>query len=222
MRGAALSAVLLVAGVATARESPGLQGVGRISVQGGWRLTRNSTFYEGYYGRPENRGLERAPTSPGGPVVAATFGYSMTEVVELSLDVFVTGERLQLTGRPTLLTATYGAVAGLRLQWLVDALAPEGVVPFVGVLAGPIAALSTVEGGSGVREVASQMLMGSVGLNWRLSPQWGLTAEYRLSAARGLTPFDTGPRSFSAGGNWFTLGLTYSFPPDGGRPFPDY
>lgn len=222
MRRVALWTVLLVAGVATAREPPRLQGVGRITVQGGWRLTRNSTFYEGYYSRPENRGLERAPTSPGGPVVAATFGYAMTEVVELSLDVFATGERLQLTGRPTLITTTYGALAGLRLQWLVDALAPEGVVPYVGLLGGPIAALAVVESGTGVREVASQMFMGSVGVNWRLSPSWGLTAEYRLSVARGLTPFDGAPRSFSAGGNWFTLGLTYSFPPDGGRPFPDY
>jgi hypothetical protein len=191
----------------------------RITVHGGWRLTSNDTFYERYYDLDEYKGLQRAPASPGGPYVGATFGYSASELVEVGIDLFATGERLQLTGSPPITTVTYGALVGLRFQALLDVLTANGVVPFIGLQSGPVLVLSSVDG-PGIRETFTQGWAGTVGVNFRLSPHWGLAADYRLVFARGINPFsgsglpglkDLG--SYNAGGNWFSVGVTFFFPP---------
>ena len=65
-------ALLLVAGSASAQEEEEaltpLNGVGRITIQGGWRLSSNGTFYDSFYALPDYQGVERAPISPGGPL----------------------------------------------------------------------------------------------------------------------------------------------------------
>ncbi len=218
-------ALLLVAGSASAQEEEELaplNGVGRISIQGGWRLSSNDTFYDSFYALPDFQGAERAPISPGGPFLAGSFAYSVTDLIELGIDLFATGEQLKLTGAPTLNNVTYGALVGVRFQGLLDVLTPEGVVPFVGIQTGPTLALSQAEG-VGVREIFTQTWAGSVGATFRLSHRWGLTAEYRLAFVRGQSAFNTRKEfeqlaSYNAGGNWFALGVTYLLPADPSRP----
>ncbi|QRK05852.1 hypothetical protein JQX13_37800 [Archangium violaceum] len=227
MRRFLLLCALLAAASASAQEyeeplAP-LNGVGRITVQGGWRLTTNSTFRDSFYSLPAHQGMERAPASPGGPFLAGSFGYSVSELIELGIDVFATAEQLRLTGAPTLTNITYGGLVGLRFQTLWDILTPEGVVPFVGLQTGPTLVYSLAEK-AGRREVVTQTWVGSMGATFRFSSRWGLTAEYRLAFARGRSAFSNLPEyknlaSFNAGGNWFALGVTYMLAPEPSRPF---
>lgn len=204
--------LLAVPGLAAAQSS--LDGVGRISTQLGWRLTTNRTFTDGYYSQPANVSLQRAEGSPGGPLVAATFGYAVTDHVELGVDLFATGERIHLTGAPTLTTLTYGAMVGLRLQTLFEGVGPQGLIPWVGILSGPTLVLSTFEGSSGTEGVRQAWGL-SAGASLRLTPRWAATAELRGVLVRGPVK-DLG--SVNGGGAWMALGLTYSFDPEPSRP----
>jgi hypothetical protein len=204
----------LAASTAFAQDgAPSLEGEGRLSIQGGWRYVANSTFYNGYYSqRPE---LERSPQSHGGPLVVGSFAYAVTDLVEVGIDLFGTAERMQLTGQPELTILNYGALLGVRFQGWLN-LGPEGTVPFLGLLTGPMLASSTFKG-QPVRELLSQAWAGSAGATLRLTPRWGVTLEYRLAFARGAVGkpeerFGT----FNAGGSWLSVGVSYTFPPEAG------
>lgn len=223
MRRLLLLAILLATGSASAEELAPLNGVGRVSIQGGWRLTGNDTFYDSFYSLPAYKDLARAPASRGGPFGAGSFAYAASENIELGIDLFLTTEQLKLTNAPTLTNITYGALVGVRFQTLVDFLTPEGIIPFIGLETGPTLVFSTAEG-VGKRELFTQSWAGTVGATFRFSPHWGLTAEYRLSFARGQAAFRNEDAykdlaSFNAGGNWFALGVTYLMSPEPSRPF---
>jgi hypothetical protein len=209
-----LLAVLLLTAPGLAAAQASLDGVGRISTQLGWRLTTNRTFTDRYYSQPANLSLQRAEGSPGGPLVAATFGYAVTEHVELGIDLFATGERIELTGSPTLTTLTYGAMVGLRLQTLFEGVGPEGLVPWVGILTGPTLVLSTFEGSPGVEGVRQAWGL-TAGGSLRLTPRWAATLELRGVLVRGPVK-DLG--SVNGGGAWLSLGATYSFDAEPSRP----
>lgn len=207
-----------------------LRGVGRFSLQTGWRLTSNESFYQSYYGRhPE---LGRAPASPGGPLLVGSFAYAFTDVVELGIDLVATGERLRLTGQPTLTTMSFGALVGVRFQKLLLGVGPHGLVPFAGVLVGPTYVLSRFDGVPSNQESVPTALVGSLGATLRMSSRWGLTAEYRLAFVRARPGFVRQPDlglesfgSFNAGGNWLSVGFTYAWPPKvsrGGGGFTDF
>jgi hypothetical protein len=205
----------LAAFTASAQGGPSLAGGSRISVQGGWRYVSNGTFYDTYYALPQNQALERAPQSHGGPLAAATFAYSITDLVELGIDLFGLLERPKLTNQPPLTTAAYGALVGLRFQGWLD-LGPEGTVPFLGILTGPMLATAVFKG-EPPRETLSQAWAGTAGAIMHLSPQWGLTVEFRQVFARGAVGrSDQQFGSFNAGGSWLTVGVNYAFPPDPG------
>ncbi|SEK70981.1 hypothetical protein SAMN05444354_102140 [Stigmatella aurantiaca] len=215
--GFALAAALCAPAAFASEDGPLREGVGRITVQGGWRLVANDTFYDRYASRPENAGLEPSPRSQGSPIGMATFAYAITDLVELGVDLFGTLERLQLTGQPRLTTISYGALLGLRLQGGLN-VGPEGLVPFVGVLTGPLLASAAFQG-QAAKETLIQAWGATVGATFRLTPVWGLTAEYRLVRARGAVEAP-GRRfgTFNAGGSWFGLGITYTFPPGPSEP----
>lgn len=207
--------VTFAALTASAQGEPSLAGGSRVSVQAGWRYVSNGTFYDTYYSRPENQGLERAPQTHGGPLGLATFAYSITDLVELGVDLFALGEKPQLTNQPPLTTWGYGALVGLRFQSWLD-LGPEGTVPFLGILTGPLLATATFQD-QPPRETLSQAWAGTAGAIMRLSPQWGLAVEFRQVFARGAVGRkDQAFGSFNAGGSWLTVGVNYSFPPDPG------
>jgi hypothetical protein len=222
MRRLVFLALLFIAASASAHELAPLNGVGRISIQGGWRVSSNDTFYDSFYALPSNQGLERAPESPGGPFLAGSFAYAVSDSIEIGIDLFATGEQLRLTGAPTLLNVTYGALVGVRFQTVLDFLTPEGVVPFVGIQSGPTLVYSQADL-VGKRELFTQAWVGNVGATLRFSSQWGLTAEYRLAFARGQSAYNNRDAykelsSFNGGGNWFALGVTYFMAPDPIRP----
>lgn len=199
-----------------------LKGVGRMSIQLGWRMSPNETFYRDYYtSRP---GLERAPGSPGGPLFAGSFGYSFAEFFELSIDLVVTGERLRLTQQPTLTTGTFSSLVGFRFQKLLSGVGPEGLVPFVGALIGPTFVVSRFKDVPSNQESNTIGVGTTLGATLRLSPRWGLTAEYRLTFIEGRPGFvrqpDLALQSFSpfnAGGHWLSVGFAYWWPPKPSR-----
>ncbi|WP_244238381.1 hypothetical protein [Corallococcus terminator] len=211
-----------------------LDGVGRITVEAGYRLTSNATLYESWYGaKGPGAGLERAPESTGAPVGALTFAYAVSDLVELGLDLFGSAQNLRLTESLSdgttvsrkVSTLSYGLLVGLRFQGVLD-IGPQGLVPFVGLHTGPTV-ISSQREGSALQENVGQAWVGSLGATLRLSAKWGITAEYRLMFLRG--PVESpdaakfkGPFSFSNGGNWFSLGVTYTFPPDPSRPLPTF
>ena len=67
----------------------------------------------------------------------------------------------------------------------------------------------------------TQAWAGTLGATLRVSPRWGLTAEYRISFVRGPVGSIGEQKfgSFNGGGSWFALGLTYVWPPDPSRSF---
>ncbi|MFY0576049.1 hypothetical protein ACN28S_18310 [Cystobacter fuscus] len=151
MRGLVLFALLLAAATASAQEESEelvpLNGVGRITVQGGVRLSSNNTFFDSFYALPGfecSVGCSRE--TPAGPFAAATFGYSVTDFIEVGIDLFYTHQQLRLTNAPLHTNITYGALLGLRFQGLLEILTPQGVVPFIGLETGPSLAYSLVEG----------------------------------------------------------------------------
>jgi hypothetical protein len=190
-----------------------LDGTSRLSVQTGWRYTPNTRFYDNYYSDVDNRGLQRSRGAIGGPLLTGTFAYSITNLVELGIDLFATYERMQLTGQPGLNAVTYGALLGLRFQHRFD-IGPHGLVPSVGLLLGPLLAAAYFDGGFAV-ENYTQAIGATVGATLGLTPKWGLRVEYRLLAAKG-TAEDVG--LYEAGGNWFSVGFNYTFPSEPDRP----
>ncbi|MFL5344664.1 MAG: hypothetical protein ACJ8AT_07715 [Hyalangium sp.] len=206
----------LVAFTASAQDDgPSLEGVGRISIQGGWRYAANTTFYDHFYSVPGNEGLTRTSPSRGGPLVAGTFAYGISDLVELGIDLFAHGQRIQLTGQPQLTTVGYGALIGLRFRSWLD-IGPEGMVPFLGLLTGPILATAAFEG-QPLHETYSQAWGGTVGATFRLNPTWGISAEFRQIFARGAVVLNNqNVGSFNAGGSWLTVGVNYTFPKDFG------
>jgi hypothetical protein len=235
MRRLVLLCVVLGASRALARvEESGpvpLDGVGRVTVQGGWRLSGNDTFYDSFYALPGYTCTEGClRDSQGGPFLSATFAYSASDFVEVGIDLFGTQQTVRLTHAEPLSNTTYGALLGVRFQGLFAVLTPQGVVPFIGLQTGPSLASSQVQG-VGRQQVLMQPWVGTVGATVRFSAHWGLTAEYRLAFARGRSPYNDqtplvgtdasaykGLASYNAGGNWFALGVTYLLEPDPSRP----
>ncbi|AEI67536.1 hypothetical protein [Corallococcus macrosporus] len=207
--------------------STSLDGVGRITIQGGWRITPNKTLYDGWYARQANQGLPRAREVTGGPTVTASFAYAISDLLEVGIDLFGTKSRLYLNepgadGAPPQArqvdTLGYGALIGLRFQTVLPGIGPHGLVPFAGLLTGPTLA-SSERKGEALQEITTQAWMGNVGATLRLTPRWGITADYRLAFLRGPVGPSTGRvGSFSLGGSWLSLGVTYSFPAEPSRP----
>jgi hypothetical protein len=192
---------------------PELDGSRRFSLVTGWRYTPNTRFYEDYYADPDNRGLKRSAGAFGGPLLAGSFAYSVTNLIEVGIDLFATYERMLLTGKPGLNAITYGALVGLRFQHRFE-LGPHGLIPSVGVLLGPLLAAAYFDGGRAV-ENYTQAIGTTVGATLGLTPEWGLRFEYRLIAAEGAAE-NVG--TYQAGGSWFSVGINYQFPSVPDRP----
>jgi hypothetical protein len=212
MRGVLSLLVLLTASVALAQyaeseEPPKLKGTSRISVMGGWRYAPNFKFYDRYYSRADARGMERARSALGGPSLTGTFAYSVAEPFELGIDLFTTYERIELTDQPGLNAVTYGALIGLRFQKRLQ-VGREGLIPFGGLLIGPLIAAAFFDGGRSVERNSTALGL-SVGATWRLTPQWGVCFEFRQIIAGGDVE-DFG--SYNAGGSWLSVGMTYVLP----------
>lgn len=194
-------------------KAPRLKGSRRFSPQVGWRYTPNTRFLDTYYTRSENRGLERAGGPIGGPLVVGTFAYSPLDWLELGIDMFATYERMRLTDRPGLNVVTFGGMVGLRFQRRLE-IGSEGFIPFVGVLLGPTFTGAYFDGGRSV-ETFTNGIGATAGGTLRLTREWGLSFEYRLTYAQGRAERIG---AYNAGGSWLAVGLTYILPKVEGRP----
>lgn len=204
--------VLLTASTASAQydeeELPEvLESSSRFSLQTGWRYTPNTQFLDEFYSQPKYQSLKPTGRAIGGPLLTATFAYSPLEWLELGIDLFTTYERMQLTNLTALNAMTFGAVVGLRFQKRLE-IGSKVLVPSVGVLMGPMFAVSYFDGGGAV-ENAPTAIGGTVGATLRLSEKWGLAFEYRLLLGKGEAE-KVGP--YDALGNWFSMGMTYQLP----------
>lgn len=190
----------------------GLVGTGRVSLQPGWRLTPNDTFYAS----ASAVGAPPATLSPGGPALSSSFAYSINDLIELGIDLFAGAELLRLEGQEPLVSLTYGGVVGLRLHWALGDWGPlEDVVPYAGLLGGPVLVYASGGNLAAPSELATTGYMGSLGISARLGDRWGLCAEYRLLAVRGVVP---GIGSVNGGGSWLGIGVTWYFPAEVASP----
>ncbi len=181
-----------------------LERTNRFSLQAGWKYTPNTTFFNNYYARSENRGLTRVNGTSGGPLVAGTFAYSPLDWLEVGFDLFFTYERMTLAELPPLNTLSFGLLLGVRAQqWFK--VGNKELIPFVGALAGPMFAASYFPGSRSVENYADALGL-TAGATLRIAPKWGLCFEYRLMLGKGQAErFGV----YEAGGNWFTVGVTY-------------
>jgi hypothetical protein len=184
-------------------------GTGRITFAPGWRLTPNDTFAKS----AELAGTPLGHSLPGGPVGIASFAYAATEELEVELSMYGGAEFLKLEGLPTLTSVTYGALAGLRLGY---SFWEDRVRPSLLFATGIALVMTTGGGMEGLTEKLSQIYVPGVGVSFSLGTNWDLTLDYRLLlAVRGSVP---GIGSINGGGSWFTIGISYLFPPDFGHP----
>lgn len=184
-------------------QSEGIEGWGRISLLGGWRWVPNWYFAE----RAASAQAPFVRPSPGGPVAAASFGYGAMEWVELSVDLFYGSESFELQGHQPFSSVTYGATIGPRLT--ARSLFFRAVAPHASVQAGP--GLSTVTSSS---IPASERLLGLLSANGgftvHVAERWGVTFDVRWVMAR--FPVE-GVGSINVGGVWFSVGVSFFFPP---------
>lgn len=206
MRRAAALALLVVAPLAAAESPHSMDGIGRISVQGGWRYVPNGYFA----GKADAAGSPFLAPSPGGPAVVASFGYGTSEWLEVAIDAFGAYETFELAGNSPFNAWTYGALVGVR-AWAIDRPF-RGLMPWVGLQLGP--ALATISSPS--MPGAERLLGGlsaSGGVVYRWTDEWGLSAELRWLQAR-VPVGDIG--GANAGGVFFTLGVTHFAATTGG------
>ncbi|MBK7863267.1 MAG: hypothetical protein IPJ65_32615 [Archangiaceae bacterium] len=209
IRAAVLSAVMAVSSASAAeRWENGIDGVGRISVMGGWKLASNDWFFAraGEGGHPVvNRGI-------GGPQGQASFGYGAISWLEVAIDLFVGYDRFTLDGVPPISTLSYGALLGVRFV-AMDLFFP-GFAPFFGVGVGPT--LGYVYSGreNETFEKLVTGVSGNAGVTYRINDRVGVTLEYRFVYARGAfyVAQDDAGAGLNTGGSWFSLGVVIYFP----------
>lgn len=180
---------------------------GRIAFEGGWRKTPNALLRSRWAARPEGGGTPVDSTGPGGPLAVATFAYGLTADWELGVDLFGSLEFIELPGAPRIQSFAYGALLAPRVR-----LRPTSSLIFtMGLAVGPALVLGQAEGRP-AEEVFSTARGVTAGVLVPLrGGPWALVAQYRGMLLRGRV---SGFPSFSAGGHWGTVGVSYTFPPE--------
>ncbi|MGQ0507207.1 MAG: hypothetical protein ACT4TC_18010 [Myxococcaceae bacterium] len=201
-------AVLLLAALSycTALAGPSKRGSGRVSVQGGWRFGLNGRFY----GSAAEQGYEREKTLNGGPALMTVFGYSATDLIEISIDPFVAYESLRLVGVEPMNAWIYGAMVSARVQG-----EPLGkwLTLNIGLSTGGLLVNVTGGGHTGV-ESFGPAFGGTAGAILHLNEVLGLSLEYKVMFGQGV---GTAYGEARGNGHFVGLGLTYFFDDLGGR-----
>jgi opacity protein-like surface antigen len=188
---------------APAARADGVEGQGRLSVSGGWRLTPNRYFTD----HAARGGHPLVSDSHGGPQGVASFGYGATANLEVNIELLVGAESITLQGLDPVSTVTYGGLISGRLYLLPDSV----VRPWLQVSTGPLLVYVTGAGASEPNEQLKQGFAVGAGLNIPLSGAWSLVAEYRLLFVRGNVSGVPNAAGINGGGSWFGLGIGYAF-----------
>jgi opacity protein-like surface antigen len=179
----------------------GIDGVGRISIMGGWKQTPNDYFFNNaaMQGHPvESRGF-------GGVQGAASFGYGATRFIEASVDLFVGMDQFKIAGYDTITTLTYGALLGVRFTYMD--LFIKGFAPFIGFGVGPTLGYVTTSGVDPIESLVTGVA-GTAGLSYRVAERVAITLEYRFLYARAKWVLG----GVNVGANWLSLGVVVYFP----------
>lgn|GEM_PF-4828142 len=195
-----LGLALLCAGAARA---DGVEGVGRLSLSAGWRLTPNGYFFD----HAAAGGHPYQSDSKGGPQGVASFGYGATANLEVNIELLVGSESLTLQGLEPLRTITYGGLISGRLY-----LAPDASIrPWLQVATGPLLVYVSGAGATEPNEKLRQGFAVGAGVSVPLTGPWSLVAEYRLLLVRGNVSGVEGASGINGGGSWIGFGFGYSF-----------
>lgn len=200
-------ALLLAALVATAAPADGLDGMGHVSIGGGFRWVPNWWFQgkAAAFGTPVIAGID------GGPQGTASFGLGVTSVLAVSINLLFGYQGFALLrpdgGRDEYSSMTAGALIGGRLGGS-DVLF-KGFMPYLELQAGPV--LSVLGGPrEAIPEKAILGLSAAGGATYRFARSYGITLEVRYLHARNSVPEISG---INVGGVWFTAMFTIIFPP---------
>lgn len=193
-----LAALLLT----TTALAASVDGQGRVSVGGGWRLaTPNGSFFT----KAEAAGVPLTGPSIGGPQGAASFGYGAHDFFEVAIDLFIGADAFRLADHD-FVSVTYGALLGGRLT---KADFPfVGLTPWLGVQLGPSLAFVT----SKTRPNPERLTTGysvDLGALYRLTERFGVHLGVRYLFC--FAEVD-GIGAVNAGGLFFTLGVSILFP----------
>jgi hypothetical protein len=203
------AALLAACGISfSAWAAEGLEGAGRATLLAGWRWTPNDYFA----GAAASAGYPLLRRSPGGPQVTGSFGYSATDLVEVSLELFGGGEQLKLSQLGTVGSYTYGALIGVHLQqpWR-PSWAAHGMISYLGLFIGP-AVVDIAPPAQPLSESVTNAFAAGGGFVLRLSERFGVAFDVKWLVARGTFPNVSG---VNAGGLWAGLGVVWLFPREG-------
>lgn len=185
----------------SASASAELEGTQRLVGVAGWRYTPNDTFRNSANANQYEVG---AP-SLGGPQGSISFGYSFTDWAELAVDAYVGSETLDFVFFPDLLSVTYGALIGVRLQTEAKLFGFD-LIPSLGVFTGPSFVYVSGPPAFPPTESLGDSYMASAGATVRLSQAFGVTAEAKLLLTRGFVP---GIGTLNGGGLWVGVGFCW-------------
>lgn len=191
--------LLLVAGSA---EASGVDGLGRISIGGGWRWVPNWYFAS----KAEEAGRPLEAVSSGGPQGTASFSLGVNSWLEVAVDLFIGYEGFRLAPQEQFSSVSYGGVIGARLV-ATDVLF-KGFMPYLSLQAGPM--LSSV---ASPQTPNAERLLGALsaagGATWRFAERYGVSVEARWIYGRLFVP---GISGINVGGVWFSASFVIFIP----------
>lgn len=198
--------LLLVGSVA---QADGVDGWGRVSLGGGFRWVPNWWFAQ----RATEAGTPVIPGANGGPQATASFGYGVTSIFELNIDLVGSFETLTLQlpdgNRQEYLSAVYGAQLGARIVFPVS----KALFPYLTVQTGPL--LSNIANAQNPQvERLLLAFTGGGGITWRFTDRYGVSLDVRYTYARSAIWPVSG---INVGGVWFGLMFNIFFPPSAKR-----
>jgi len=178
-----------------------LEGMGRISVVGGYKWTPN-WYFESRAAAQGSPLISRTPGIQG----SASFGYGVSSWAEVAVDLFGAWETFALEGYQPFSSTIYGALLGVRIAKL-DFLV-RGLVPYLQAQVGPsVAQIASTSVASSERVLMGISVSG--GLTWRFAERFGITLEARYLQARLSVPEISGA---NVGGLFASIGVTMFFP----------
>jgi hypothetical protein len=193
--------------MAFAAEASGVDGLGRVSVGGGFRWVPNGWFQS----RAARAGTPVIPGIEGGPQASASFGLGVSSALEVSVDLVLAYQNINLRSAEgttvSLDSLTAGGLLGGRLT-ATDVFF-KGFMPFASVQAGPLLA-SITSASMTVPERVVLAVSASVGATWRFDDRYGITLEGRYLWARSVIPEISG---INVGGVMASVMFTFFFPP---------
>ncbi len=179
----------------------GIEGMGRISVVGGYKWTPNG-YFEGKAAQAGHPLTGRTPGIEG----SASFGYGVNSFAEVAIDLFGGWETFTLDGYQPFSSTIYGGLIGLRVT--STTLFGRSLVPHLGAQAGPAVAQIT----SPSFDLGERVLLaatGNIGVTWRFVERFGITLDVRYMYARLFVADISGA---NIGGVFFSIGATMYFP----------